>query len=91
MSRGDRRKLAFDPIDEAARQWGLRWESVRAMHAATSIMRVQQILLADPRLVGGGPIPGARFGGGPVRGRSATTCGLSYIDCSLKLGRRGIE
>ena len=37
--------LAFDPIDEAARQWGLRWEAVPAMHAVTSLMRVQQLLL----------------------------------------------
>jgi len=37
--------LAFDPIDEAARQWGLRWSGVPAMHAVTSLMRVQQLLL----------------------------------------------
>ncbi len=37
--------LAFDPIDEAARQWGLRWSRVPAMHAVTSLMRVQQLLL----------------------------------------------
>ena len=40
------RKLPFDPIDEAARQWGLRWEAVEEMHAVTSLMRVQQIVLA---------------------------------------------
>ena len=28
--------LPFDPIDEAARQWGLRWDRVPAMHAVTS-------------------------------------------------------
>src|SRR5262245_15085132 len=39
--------LDFDPIDEAARQWGLRWERVPAMHAVTSLMRVQQLVLAD--------------------------------------------
>jgi DNA-binding MarR family transcriptional regulator len=38
--------LDFDPIDEAARQWGLRWDGVPAMHAVTSIMRVQQLLIA---------------------------------------------
>jgi len=38
--------LPFDPIDEAARQWGLRWEGVPAMHAVTSLMRVQQLVLA---------------------------------------------
>jgi DNA-binding MarR family transcriptional regulator len=40
------RKLPFDPIDEAARQWSLRWEAVEEMHAVTSLMRVQQIVLA---------------------------------------------
>jgi DNA-binding MarR family transcriptional regulator len=38
--------LDFDPIDEAARQWGRRWEGVPAMHAVTSLMRVQQLVLA---------------------------------------------
>jgi DNA-binding MarR family transcriptional regulator len=37
--------LPFDPIDEAARQWGLHWEGVPAMHAVTSLMRVQQLVL----------------------------------------------
>jgi DNA-binding MarR family transcriptional regulator len=41
------RKLAFDPIDEAARQWGLRWDAVEQMHAVTSLMRVQQVVLAQ--------------------------------------------
>jgi DNA-binding MarR family transcriptional regulator len=40
------RKLDFDPIDEAARQWGLRWGGVPQMHAVTSLMRVQQLVLA---------------------------------------------
>ncbi len=35
----------LDFIDEAARQWGLRWEGVPAMHAVTSLMRAQQIIL----------------------------------------------
>jgi DNA-binding MarR family transcriptional regulator len=39
--------LPFDPIDEAARQWGLRWDAVDQMHAVTSLMRVQQLLLAE--------------------------------------------
>lgn len=39
--------LPFDPIDEAARQWGLRWEGVPAMHAVTSLMRVQQLVIAE--------------------------------------------
>ena len=38
--------LPFDPIDEAARQWGRRWDAVPAMHAVTSLMRVQQLVLA---------------------------------------------
>ena len=39
-------KLPFDPIDEAARQWALRWDGVAQMHAVTSLMRVQQLVLA---------------------------------------------
>ncbi len=35
----------FDVIDEAARQWGLRWDGVPAMHAVTSLMRVQQLVI----------------------------------------------
>lgn len=40
--------LAFDPIEEAGRQWRKRWgpKMVAPMMAVTSIMRVQQILLA---------------------------------------------
>jgi DNA-binding MarR family transcriptional regulator len=40
--------LAFDPIDEAARQWRKHWGASTAppMAAVTSIMRVHQILLA---------------------------------------------
>ncbi|MCB0986407.1 MAG: MarR family transcriptional regulator [Acidimicrobiales bacterium] len=41
-----RRPLSFDPIEEAGRQWSLRWDEVEAMQAATSIMRVQQIVLS---------------------------------------------
>ena len=37
--------LPFDPIDEAARQWALHWEGVPQMHAVTSLMRVQQLVL----------------------------------------------
>jgi DNA-binding MarR family transcriptional regulator len=39
-------KLPFDPIDEAARQWALRWDGVDQMHAVTSLMRVQQLVLS---------------------------------------------
>jgi DNA-binding MarR family transcriptional regulator len=45
--RSDRKQLPFDPIDEAARQWGLRWGAVEQMHAVTSLMRVQQLVLAQ--------------------------------------------
>lgn len=40
--------LPFDPISEAGRQWRKHWGSkpVPAMMAVTSVMRVQQILLA---------------------------------------------
>jgi DNA-binding MarR family transcriptional regulator len=44
---GGRARLPFDPIDEAARQWGLRWDAVDQMHAVTSLMRVQQLVLAQ--------------------------------------------
>jgi len=37
--------LPFDPIDEAARQWGRHWGGVSQMHAVTSLMRVQQLVL----------------------------------------------
>jgi DNA-binding MarR family transcriptional regulator len=47
MPSGARKKLAFDPIDEAARQWALRWGAVDQMHAVTSLMRVQQLVLAQ--------------------------------------------
>jgi DNA-binding MarR family transcriptional regulator len=38
-------RLPFDPIDEAARQWGARWTGAPAMHAVTSLMRVQQLVI----------------------------------------------
>ncbi len=37
--------LPFDPIDEAARQWAAHWEGVPQMHAVTSLMRVQQLVI----------------------------------------------
>ena len=37
--------LDFDPIDEVARQGARRWDGVPAMHAVTSLMRVQQLVL----------------------------------------------
>ncbi|GAB2726914.1 MarR family winged helix-turn-helix transcriptional regulator [Nocardioides pakistanensis] len=41
------KKLDFDPIDEAARQWARRWDGVEQMHAVTSLMRVQQLVLGQ--------------------------------------------
>ena len=38
--------LPFDPIDEAAAQWAKRWDGVPQMHAVTSVMRVQQLVLS---------------------------------------------
>ena len=44
----ERQPLRFDPIGEARRQWGLHgWDDAApAMAVVTSIMRVQQLLLA---------------------------------------------
>jgi len=40
------RRLHFDPIEEARRQWAMRWPGAEEpMAAATSIMRAQQIVL----------------------------------------------
>jgi DNA-binding MarR family transcriptional regulator len=41
--------LDFDPIEEAGRQWQERWDErfVAPMKAVTSVMRVQQIWLAE--------------------------------------------
>ena len=47
MATSARKRLPFDPIDEAARQWGLRWGAVDEMHAVTSLMRVQQLVLGQ--------------------------------------------
>jgi DNA-binding MarR family transcriptional regulator len=42
------RTLRFDPIEEASRQWGVRnWPEVESMAAATSVMRVQQLILSS--------------------------------------------
>ena len=40
-------ELPFDPIDRAARIWEARFGPSPAMAAVTSIMRAQQILLAE--------------------------------------------
>ncbi|HET7475784.1 MAG TPA: MarR family transcriptional regulator [Dermatophilaceae bacterium] len=47
---GTQVRLPFDPIRRAAQLWQRRWgpdSQVQAMTSATSIMRVQQLLLAD--------------------------------------------
>ena len=41
-----RQPLPFDPIEEAARHWRHRWGGVESMWAVTSLMRVQQLVLA---------------------------------------------
>jgi DNA-binding MarR family transcriptional regulator len=47
VSTAERHRLAFDPIEEAARQWSARWEETPRMRAVTSIMRVHQLLLTE--------------------------------------------
>jgi DNA-binding MarR family transcriptional regulator len=43
-----RSPLPFDPIEEAARQWSAaHWGAVAQMRAVTSLMRVQQLVLAE--------------------------------------------
>jgi DNA-binding MarR family transcriptional regulator len=42
-----RTPLPFDPIERAGELWGERIGDASAMRLATSIMRVQQLLLAD--------------------------------------------
>jgi DNA-binding MarR family transcriptional regulator len=41
-----RRQLPFDPVEQAGRLWQERWQGAGTMVVATSIMRVQQLLLA---------------------------------------------
>lgn len=38
--------LGFDPIEEARRQWDLRWNATAPMAAVTSIIRTQQLVLS---------------------------------------------
>jgi len=42
-----RHRLAFDPIEEAARQWSARWDETPRMRAVTSLMRVHQLVLTE--------------------------------------------
>ena len=39
------RRLPFDPIEEAAKQWATQWSEMPRMRAVTSLMRVHQLLL----------------------------------------------
>jgi DNA-binding MarR family transcriptional regulator len=41
-----RMSLGFDPIEEARRQWELRWDASPAMAAVTSVIRTQQLVLS---------------------------------------------
>lgn len=43
----ERHRLAFDPIEEASRQWALRWGETPRMRAVTSLMRVHQLVLTE--------------------------------------------
>lgn len=38
--------LPFDPIEEARRQWDLRWNATSPMAAVTSVIRTQQLVLS---------------------------------------------
>ena len=43
----ERRPLPFDPIQEASRLWGQRWDETPRMRAVTSLMRVHQLVLTE--------------------------------------------
>jgi len=45
MTTAERHRLAFDPIQEAARQWSTHWGEMPRMRAVTSLMRVHQLVL----------------------------------------------
>ena len=47
MSAPERTRLPFDPIEEAARQWGKHWDEMPRMRAVTSLMRVHQLVLTE--------------------------------------------
>jgi DNA-binding MarR family transcriptional regulator len=47
MTTAERHRLAFDPIEEAARQWSTHWEEMPRMRAVTSLMRVHQLVLTE--------------------------------------------
>jgi DNA-binding MarR family transcriptional regulator len=43
----ERHRLAFDPIEEAARLWSTHWGEMPRMRAVTSLMRVHQLVLTE--------------------------------------------
>jgi DNA-binding MarR family transcriptional regulator len=43
----ERHRLAFDPVEEAARQWANHWDEMPRMRAVTSLMRVHQLVLTE--------------------------------------------
>ena len=45
--KGERARLPFDPIEEAARQWSTQWGEMPRMRAVTSLMRVHQLVLTE--------------------------------------------
>ena len=47
MTTAERHRLAFDPIQEAARQWSTHWGEMPRMRAVTSLMRVHQLVLTE--------------------------------------------
>jgi DNA-binding MarR family transcriptional regulator len=47
MTTAERHRLAFDPIEEAARQWSSHWSEMPRMRAVTSLMRVHQLVLTE--------------------------------------------
>jgi DNA-binding MarR family transcriptional regulator len=47
MTTAERHRLAFDPIEEAARQWSTHWGEMPRMRAVTSLMRVHQLILTE--------------------------------------------
>ncbi len=95
--------LPFDPIDEAARQWGLRWPGVPAMHAVTSLMRVQQLVIGrldtllqaarpDVRPLRGAGAAGLLLAGVPAArqdgGAAAGAPHVGHLDRAAARGRR---
>jgi DNA-binding MarR family transcriptional regulator len=47
MSRVERQRLPFDPVEEAAKQWATQWGEVPRMRAVTSLMRVHQLIITE--------------------------------------------